>query len=562
MIYVQDNNVMISYTWNGENRVSPIGTKAIANVTPEEQKGRNPVLLIKVNQRINDLNYILHEGDKIETLALDTPDGWRAYQRGLLFIAILAVKKCFPGAKVIALHSLGSGVYCEIEDQDRPLSPFDLDTIGRKMREFIDADKPFVLSEISKEDAILYYTNTDQLDKAKLLEFRHSKESFKIYQMDEMKDYFFGYMPPSSGYLQRFQLAAEWPGVVLLQPDIHDPEADIHYKTSHKLMYVFRESERWARLLDCTTVADLDEMTAQGELEEFILVNEARHDKEIAEYAHHICEQQRHLVTIAGPSSSGKTTFTQKLRLQLRANGKKPMMISLDNYYRNRDEIAPQEDGTVDLEHINTLRLDLFNEHLKRLLAGERLQIPHFDFNTGRSVEESGRWVQLDKDSVLLIEGIHGLNDQLTESVERHNKFKIYISALTQLNLDRHNRIQTTDVRLIRRMVRDYTHRNTSAETTLAMWESVRAGENRWIFPFQERCDVMFNSTLMYELIFLKPFAYPLLEAVPESSDYFSEANRLLKFLNYFVDVGQEEIKGIPNTSLLREFIGGGVFEQ
>ena len=544
--------------WNGAEQNIEVGKRMSELLPPEQYKGNNPVMLIKVNHKIGDLNYIPQEGDTIEDLTLATMDGWRAYQRGLIFLFILAAKECLPGSEASILHSLGSGVYIEVNGVT--LSPFDLDRIGRKMREYVDENKPFQLSEISKAEALVHYQHTHQPDKAALLAFREGKETFKIYRFENMRDYFFGYMPPSSGYLQRFQLEFEWPGLVLLQPAMDNPNEPIAYHSSHKLMHVFRESERWARLLECTTVADLNQLIKDGGIEEFILVNEARHDKEIAEYAHYICEQKTRLVTVAGPSSSGKTTFTQKLRLQLRANGKKPVMISLDNYYADRNTIPLQEDGSIDLEHINTLQLDLFNEHLERLLAGEKVQIPRFDFPTGRCIRESGRWLEIGEDGILLIEGIHGLNDELTASVIRKDKFKIYISALTQLNLDRHNRIPTTDVRLIRRMVRDSQHRNADAETTLAMWSSVRAGEDRWIFPYQERCDVMFNSTLVYELAFLKRYAYPLLQAVAQDSPYFSEANRLLKFLNYFSDPGPED--GIPNTSLLREFIGGGVFEQ
>lgn len=559
MKHMEEIKMQISYIWDGKEIVMDIGQSILDQLPEDECFSDDPTMLVKVNHRINDLHYQPQEGDVIESLRVSTPDGWRAYQRGLIFLFIMATKSCMHDANVDILHSLSSGVYCEVVSAT-PLSPFNLDQINRQMRAYIDEKQPFVLSEISKEEALAHYDRTKQTDKAELLAFRYEKDAFKIYSCGHMADYFFGYMPPSTAYLQRYALEFEWPGVALLQPVMNQPSEPIVYNSSHKLMHVFRESERWAKLVDCTTVSDLNRMVENNQLEEFILVNEARHDKETAEYAHYICEQNARLITIAGPSSSGKTTFTQKLRLQLRANGKKPVMISLDNYYEDRDKIPLEEDGTIDLEHIKTLRLDLFNQHLKELLAGESVQIPRFDFPTGKSITESGKWTKLDENGLLLIEGIHGLNEQLTASIDREQKFSIYISALTQLNLDRHNRIPTTDVRLMRRIVRDYSHRNADAETTLSMWNSVRAGEDRWIFPYQEQCDVMFNSTLMYELLFLKRYAYPLLSAVPQTSDYFSEANRLLKFLNYFVDPGSEE--GIPNTSILREFIGGGVFEQ
>lgn len=548
----------IDVTWNGEARSIARGASLEDVLTHAQGKEETPVIVAQVNHKLVELYFIPSEGDVIRTYDIGTAEGNRSYLRGLQHILVRACKEVLPGAKLIIEHKVGKGLYCEIEGRE-PLTPFDVDKIGRVMRQYVERDEPFVRMMISRDQAIELYNGDGQTDKARLLRFRENKE-FKVYRCGDCIDYFYGHVPPSTGYLQRFRLEYETPGFVLLYPQRGDPDAELNFDPPRKLMHVFRESERWARILDCSTVADLNEMAESGSLDEFVLINEARHDQEIVRFAQEIRALGKRVVLVAGPSSSGKTTFTQKLRLQLRVSGKKPIMISLDNYYIDRDAIPRKEDGTLDLEDINTLNLPLFNEQMKNLLAGHEVELPRFNFQTGKSESDTGRFLRLGENDVLLIEGIHGLNDMLTESIPRNEKFKIYISALTQLNLDNHNRISTTDVRLIRRLVRDYQFRGAAAELTFEMWPSVGAGENKWIFPFQERCDVMFNSTLVYELLFLAKYAKPLLEAIPCDSPYHLEANRINKFLNYFTVRNDESI--IPNTSLLREFIGGGVFEH
>ena len=547
----------MTVTWNGKKKTIKPLTSIEDIIGHKNGLEDNPVLAARVNNKIRELCYIPNDGDEITTLDLTTNEGNRAYQRGLLHMFVRACHECMPKAKPYVHYSMGAGLYCEFDAME--ISPFDVDRIGRTMRRFVNEDEPFVLSIITKEQAIDLYRWIGQQDKARLLGFRQ-KEDFKIYSCGNYRDYFYGHMPPSTGYLQRFQLVSYNQGIVLLFPQTKDPLAELEFEPQPKLWHVFRESERWVTILGCDTVADLDEMVLRGNLDEFVLINEARHDKEISSFASAIIESGARVVLIAGPSSSGKTTFTQRLRLYLRVNGKNPIMISLDNYYLDRDKIQPGPDGKLDLEDINTLNLALFNDHMTQLLKGKEVEMPRFEFAKGKCIRSTGRLLKLGPDDIMLIEGIHGLNDMLTRSIPRADKFKIYISALTQLNLDRNNRIPTTDVRLIRRMVRDYKHRGASIEHTLEQWPSVRAGEDKWIFPFQEHCDIMFNSTLVYELLYLKKYAYPLLKAVDENTIYFAEANRLVKFLNYFIDPGDEAI--IPCTSLLREFIGGGVFEH
>lgn len=549
------------FTWDGEERSCIPGQSLEDLLGASEKFKEDPTILAKINGRIRELHYQPQEGDTITSLPLSSSEGNMAYERGLLHTLIRASRAVLPGCHVVVEHSILSGLYCEIE-ASTPLTPFDVDRIGRKMREMVDADGPFVRRLMDKEDAIRLYESSGQTEKSRLLAVREDHQ-FKVYESGGYSDYFYGYMPPSTGYLQRFRLVYEMPGLVLLLPRPYRMEMPNSFDTPRKLLHVFRESERWGRILNCRTVADLNELASDEEkLQEFILINEARHDAELYEIARQIEASKARLVLIAGPSSSGKTTFTQKLRLQLRMRGKNPVMLSLDNYYLDRHILPVQEDGSVDLENINTLDLPLLNQHLSELLQGMEVSIPRFDFEVARRDHERCVPMRLETDDILLVEGIHGLNESLTAAIPGNEKFKIYISALTQLNLDNHNRIPTTDVRLLRRMVRDYASRNTSAEATLAMWPSVRAGEEAWIFPFQERADVMFNSTLVYELLYLKQDAYPLLRKITVESPQYSEAVRLLRFLKYFVNPPEGSVSLIPNTSLLREFIGGGVFER
>ncbi|MDO4571999.1 MAG: nucleoside kinase, partial [Clostridia bacterium] len=381
---------------------------------------------------------------------------------------------------------------------------------------------------------------------------------FDVYRHGDYVDYFYGEMAPSTGYARVFDVQAHPLGLMLLRPSAEDPNRPAPHVFKPKLAAVFAESDEWGRLMRCGVVADLNDMVENGEIRTLIRVNEALHEKRFAELADEIIARRARAVLIAGPSSSGKTTSANRLCTQLRVHGRSPVLLSLDDYYIDRDRIAPDANGEIDLEHINTIDTALFRENLTRLIAGEVVELPAFDFMTQRRVW-TGRTLRIDENTPLVIEGLHALNPELLpESVDRALIFRLYVSALTTLNLDDHNRIQTTELRLLRRMVRDYETRGASVEKTLSMWDSVRRGEERWIFPYQEDADAIFNTTLVYEPAVLKKHIFPLLNSLQPESPYFDEAHAIVKFLNYFVEASVED--EIPPTSILREFIGGNSF--
>ena len=393
-------------------------------------------------------------------------------------------------------------------------------------------------------------------DKEALFKYRRTS-TVNLYELDGIKNYFYGYMMPNTKEVRLFKLIPYAHGFILLFPNEQNPVELAHFVPQPKLSHVFKESENWARILDVDIVASLNNLITEGKLPDLIRVSEALHEKKIAQIADSISQHSKvRLVLIAGPSSSGKTTFAQRLCIQLRVNGLKPHVISIDDYFVDRENTPRDEYGEYDFEALEAIDIKLFNEHMARLIAGETVEIPRFNFKTGKR-EYKGHTITLEEEDVLVIEGIHGLNEKLSYAIPKENKFKVYVSCLTQLNVDYHNRIPTTDTRLIRRMVRDYQYRGLSAEQTLAQWASVRRGENKNIFPFQEEADVMFNTVLLYELAVLKNKAEPLLFGIDRRSPYYSEAKRLLKFLEYFLAAGTE---GIPYNSIIREFVGGSCF--
>lgn len=496
------------------------------------------------------------EGDRATILTYADTEGRLIYERSLRFVFLLAVKRLYPERRVRLEHSLGSGVYAVIEGGDEALTPQAVRRIEEEMRRLVEADMPFERRVVTKSEAIAHFEATGQRDKVELLKYR-PYETFQLYSLGDMLEYFYGVMAPSTGMLNVFALRYHMPGVVLQLPDAEAPEQVAPFFDVPKLMKTFAQSARWNEILDCRNAADLNEMTSKRQLREFVRVNEALHEKSISAIADQFANSGARLILIAGPSSSGKTTFAHRLMIALKVLGLKPMSISLDDYYIDREKIPFDEDGRQDLERLDTLDVDLFNEHLVRILQGEAVQTPIYDFKTGRRTTKTHE-VRAGADQPLIVEGIHGLNDELTRSVERSLKFKIYISALTTLNLDDHNRIRTTDARLLRRLVRDYQFRGADPEKTLEMWPSVRRGEEKYIFPFQEEADVMFNSSLAYEMAILKKYVYPMLAKLPPESPHYTMARRLVKFLNYFQSSDIED--EIPINSILREFIGGCCF--
>lgn len=510
-----------------------------------------------VDNQLKELKFTLDEDCEIRFIDISSTIGTRIYQRSLAFVFIRACMELFSGCQVTVEHSISKGLYCEVHYK-RPIDAKDVDRIQKRMEEIVAEDVRFEKSRVPVDEAKEIFRDYKQISKVRLLKYRE-KPYINLYQCGWLKNYFYGYMVPSTGYLKEFKLQYYTPGVVLQFPRGEDGGKIPDFREQPKLFKVFREAEKWGEILEIDYVAALNDLIITQRESEFIRIAEALHEKKIAEIADSITEniQEKRVVLIAGPSSSGKTTFAQRLMIQLKVNGIKPVAISLDDYFVNREETPLDEKGVYDFESLYAIDLKLFNRDLEAILNGEEVEIPTFNFHTGKR-EYLGRKIQIQSNQPIILEGIHALNDELTSSIARKNKFKIYISALTQLNIDEHNRIPTTDTRLIRRMVRDSKYRSNNAEATLSMWHSVRRGEERNIFPYQEEADAMFNSALFYELSVLKKYAEPLLRQVDTTSPYFSEAKRLMKFLSYFVALENED--DIPKTSILREFIGGSSF--
>jgi len=452
---------------------------------------------------------------------------------------------------------MNKGLYCEVHG-DFTLSPRQVSRIEQRMREIVERNEPFQRFTVDKEEAKRIFQDMGFNDKIKILEYR-PEQTVNLYRCGWMTDYLFGYMVPSTGYITMFELQFYLPGVIIRYPRKDSPNALPEPIDNPNLSRIFREAEKWGAQLGVENVADLNDVIRHGDIGDLIRVCEAQHEKQIAQIADEIAAQRDriHLIIIAGPSSSGKTTFAQRLRIQLMVNGMRPIPISIDNYFLHKEDIPLDEDGERDIESIKAIDIELFNEHLTRIIQGQEVEIPYFNFEKGQR-EYRGHKIRIDDNQPIIIEGIHGLNEELTVMIPKRNKYKIYISALTQLNIDDHNRIPTTDGRLIRRIVRDYQFRGASIEDTLSMWPSVRRGEEQYIFPYQEQADIMFNSALVYELAVLKPYIERLLDTVSIDSPYYMEVNRLQKFMKYFLELDATEI---PKTSIIREFIGGSCFK-
>lgn len=480
----------------------------------------------------------------------------RIYERSARLILLLAMRDVCPGARLRIEHSIGHGVYMNVEGVS--LTAALVGRIEQRMHAIAEKDYPIVKSRWTRQQAMAYFAAQGQEDTVRLLAYRPF-EHFDVYTCDGLSEYFYGDMAPSTGAIRQFALRFYYPGMVLLLPgeDLSGPPAP--FAERPQLMRTYAGANEHSRILACESAADLNDMIARGEARTFIRVNEALHERTIAQIADRIVARGARVVFIAGPSSSGKTTFANRLSVQLRVSGKRPVAVSLDDYYLNREDVPLGEDGTPDLECLESIDVPLFNEQLVELLAGREVELPRYSFQTKRR-EEQGVKMQMSSEDILLVEGIHGLNDALSCDIPSEFKFRVYVSALTQLNLDGHNRIRTTDVRLMRRMVRDNRTRATDALQTLQMWDKVRAGEEKYIFPFQEKADVMFNTSLLYEIAVLKKYAYPMLSAISTDSPYYTRARRLCKFLHYFKDL--EEESEIPPTSILREFIGGCSFYE
>jgi len=510
----------------------------------------------KVNNKVEGLHYRVYHNKDVEFLDLLTPSGIRTYTRSLFLVLCKAVHDLYTGSQVVIDIPVSNGYYCNLQ-LGHEITTEDVDRIRTRMQEIIDAKMPIQRYETTTEEAVKMFTELGDIQKAKLL--KSSGSLYCVYYvLDDYKDYYYGSMLTNTSQLHLFGLEPYFDGVLLRIPSTQDPSKLGELIRQDKMFEVFKEHHRWQSILGIKTVGDFNEAVKNGLATDLINVSEALQEKKISQIADTIAERKEiKVVLIAGPSSSGKTTFCKRLSVQLLASGVKPVQISLDDYFVNRAETPKDENGELDYESIYALNIRLINEQFNALFRGEEVELPKYNFQTGMS-EKSGKKLHLGENNILLVEGIHALNPALTEQIADDKKFKIYASALTTILLDDHNYIPTTDNRLLRRIVRDYKYRGCSAQETIHRWPSVRAGENKWIFPYQEQADVMFNTALLFELAVIKPQAEEVLEQVPEKCEEYAEAYRLRKFLKYFAPL---PFRNLPPTSLLREFLGGSSFK-
>ena len=519
----------------------------------------NGKLLAKVNGKLKELWKKVSEDAEIVFYDINSSDGARTYERGMLFLFIKSVHDVYDKSEVTGVnceYSLGNGIFCEIIGNVKVDDEFAL-KVRERMDELVSEDIMFEKRTVSTSEAIDKFLNNDLSDKEHLFRYRRGSTT-NIYRLGNYHDYFYGYMPSTTGALKSFDLKTYDGGIVIALPnageglEVKRPS----WKPRELLYKTMKEANSWGKRLGIANVGNLNDTISEGRINDVMLVNEALQEGKIGKIAENIAKQQKKIVMIAGPSSSGKTTFSHRLSIELMVQGLKPHPIAADDYFKDREHTPKDENGEYDFECLEAIDVEQFNKDMTDLLAGKEVKMPSFNFKTGKR-EYKGKTLKLGDAGILGIEGIHGLNDKFSASLPKESKFKIYISALTQLNIDDHNRIHTTDLRLLRRMVRDARTRGSSAEDTLARWASVRRGEEKNIFPFQEGADEMFDSSLVYELAVLKQYAEPLLFGIPTDSPYYSEANRLLKFLDYFLTMPSDNV---PKNSLVKEFIGGNCF--
>lgn len=546
---------------NGQSYDVAIGSSLLEVLQTLNLQLPYPIVSAKVNNRSEGLRFRLYNNKDIEFLDLRQSSGMRTYVRSLCFVLYKAVRTLFPQGVLRVEHPVSKGYYCNLF-LDRLLTAEDISAIKRQMERIIAEDLPFERHECHTEEVIRLFNAQGLTDKVKLLETSGSLYSY--YNMcGDTIDFYYGNLLPSTGYLRLWDILPFDEGILLRIPNKEQPDRLEPVIKQEKMLEVFKEHLHWNQLMGLNNVGDFNQLCQQGHATDLINLNEALQERKIARIAETIASRSANgqggvkLVLISGPSSSGKTTFSKRLSIQLMTCGLRPYPISLDNYFVNREETPLDTQGNYDYESLYALDLKLFNEQLQALLRGEEVEPPTFNFTTGRK-EYKGERLRIDENTILILEGIHALNPELTPEIPDEKKFKVYVSALTTISLDNHNWIPTTDNRLLRRIIRDYKYRNYSAQQTISRWPSVRAGEDKWIFPYQENADMMFNSAMLYELAVLRSHAEPILSSVPQNCPEYAEAYRLLKFIRYFTPIQDKEI---PPTSLLREFLGGSSFK-
>ena len=536
----------------------PLGISLIEIYKDLKIELKFPVMAARVNYKVEDLNFMVYKPKDIEFIDMGSPSGMRVYVRTLSMVLAKAVSELFPQAILRIEHPISKGYYCQLDNLGQPIDLEIIKQIKTRVNQIITEGKRIVCEEkqtkVVKE---LFVKKANQKDKTALFETL-GNPYFRFFRIDDFIDYYNGVLLPSTDYLGIFDLIQYYDGLLLQIPSRENPVQLEEVVLFPKMFDIFKEYVGWNKIMNLNNVGDFNVACQNNQTFNLIKVSEALHEKKVAIIADMISQRAEKVrfVLVSGPSSSGKTTFSKRLSIQLVVSGLKPVILSLDNYFVNRDETPLDEHGEWDFEHLHALDLALFNQNLKQLLNGEEIEIPFFNFEDGKRYFK-GEKLKLEEDSILIMEGIHALNPDLIPDIPAETTFKIYVSALTTISIDNHNWIPTTDTRLLRRIIRDYRFRNYSARETIARWPSVRRGEEKWIFPFQEEADVMFNSALLFELAVLKKHAEPILAEVPKYCDEYTEAHRLIKFLNYFIPIHDREI---PPTSLLREFLGGSSF--
>ncbi|MFU0826476.1 MAG: Nucleoside kinase [Lachnoclostridium sp.] len=543
---------------NGKVKEYPKGI-SLLELSKEYQKDyKEDIILAFINNHLSELHKKVQKDCKVRFVTTADDAGHKTYKRGLTLVLLKAFYNVIGSAnirKISVEYSIGNGLYCQTDTKE-PITEEQCRAIKEKMQSLIEKDLPITKKTIGTADAMELFKQYGMHDKERLFRYRRVSKA-NIYNLEGFEDYYYGFMPPSTGYLKYFDLFLYEGGLMLLLPEKKNPTTVKPFKPQEKLFTTLQETNRWSKALEIESVGALNDAIVDGKIYDLILTQEALQEMKIGEIAEQIKASGKQLVMIAGPSSSGKTTFSHRLSIQLKTHGLNPHPIAVDDYFVERDKTPLDEEGKPNYESLYAIDLETFNRDMTDLLRGKTVELPSFNFKTGHR-EYRGNYKTLGASDILVIEGIHGLNDKLSYSLPREKKFKIYISALTSLNIDEHNRITTTDLRLLRRMIRDARTRGASGQKTINMWPSVRRGEEEYIFPFQEDADVMFNSALIYELSVLKLYAEPILFGIDRDSEEYVEAKRLLKFLDYFLGVSSEVV---PQNSILREFIGGSCFK-